>query len=164
MSLPSAAFDFRILAEASDDPPAWLIVLIPVLFAIVFPAFWCFVVWILSHVSGWKRLAMRYRTSEKPPGGTYHGLFGMVGLVSYRGTLNLTTTAVGFFLSPNVLFKFAHPTLFVPWSECQLIRKTSFLGTKSAKIQIGNPRIGTFSIPFNVLEETEGQILLEQAQ
>ncbi|MDF1657551.1 MAG: hypothetical protein P1U58_08055 [Verrucomicrobiales bacterium] len=161
MSLHSSGFNFRILAETQGDPPIWLIVLIPVLFAIVFPAFWCFVIWILSQVSGWKRLAARYRTSEQPQGGTYHGLFGMVGLVSYRGTLNVTTAEEGFFLAPNALFRFGHATLFIPWSECQLVRQTSFFGTKSAKIQIGDPRVGTLSIPLRVFEETAGRTLLE---
>lgn len=163
MSLHSAGFDFRTLAEAGGDPPVWVIVLIPVIFAIVFPAFWCFVLWILSHVSGWKKLASRYRTSEKPEGGTYYGLFGMVGLVSYRGTLNVTTTDDGFFLSPNALFRFGHATLFVPWSECRLMRQTAFLGAKSAKVQMGEPRLGSLSIPLQVLEETAGRKLLEEA-
>ena len=40
----------------------WLWVLVPVLFFTIFPLFWAFVVWLISHLSGWQRLAKVYKT------------------------------------------------------------------------------------------------------
>ncbi len=162
MTVHFSGFDFRILGEASSDPPVWIIVLIPLAFIIVFPAFWCFVLWILSYAGGWKRLASRYRTQEEPTGGTYFGQQGMVGLVSYKGTLDFTTAEEGFFLRPNLLFRFGHPLLFIPWSDCHLIGKRSFLTMKWVRIQVGDPGVGRLSIPLQVLEETAGRVVLEK--
>lgn len=152
-----------ILAEAVEDPPVWVIILIPIAFAIVFPAFWCFVVWILSLVGGWQRLASRYRTNEAPTGKVYRGIQGMVGLVSYRGALDCTTNDEGFFLQPMVLFRCGHPTLFIPWSECQFVKRSNLLWIKWVKIRVGNPRAGSLSLPVSIFEESAGRSLLEGA-
>lgn len=149
-----------ILAEAVEDPPVWVIVLIPIAFAIVFPTFWCFVFWILSHVGGWQKLATRYRTRETPAGKTFSGLQAMVGFVSYRGALECTTNDEGFFLRPSVLFRFGHPLLFIPWSDCEFVRRSDLLWIKWVKLRVGEPKAGTLTLPLQVFEESAGKSLL----
>lgn len=156
--------NWNLLAEAETaapgDPPTWVIILIPFVFAIVFPCFWCFVVWSLSRVGGWHRLAMRYHTSEIPEGAAFPGIQAMVGLVSYRGAIDCTITDEGFYLRPMVLFRFGHPALFIPWSECEYVRRADLLWIKWVKIQVGNPSAGTLTLPLQIFEESAGRRLL----
>lgn len=161
------SLNWNLLAQAEaappEDPPTWVIILIPVVFAVVFPCFCCFVLWILSHVGGWRRLAKHYRTEKKPEGKVFAGIQAMVGLVSYRSALDCTVTEEGFFLRPMLLFRFAHPTLFIPWSECNEVKRADLLWIKWVKIRVGSPKSGTLTLPLSIFEETAGRSLLGTA-
>lgn len=146
---------------AAGDPPAWLIVLIPIAFCVVFPLFWCFVMWINSHVGGWSRLAARYRAREVPEGRSWHGTRGMVGPVSYRGVLSVIAGADGLFLVPSWPFRFGHPPLFLPWSDFHEVKRFSLLWLPMVRAKIGDPRVATLSLPPEVFLESEGRVLLE---
>ncbi|MDA8634526.1 hypothetical protein N9L71_12305 [Verrucomicrobiales bacterium] len=92
----------------------WVIVLIPIALFIIFPLFWCFVMWINRQVGGWSRLAKRYRTSNEPKGKVWNSVLGSVGLISYRGVLRCVTNEGGLSLRPVALFRLDHPELFIP--------------------------------------------------
>ncbi len=71
-----------------DDPPAWAIVLIIMGFFIVFPAFWCAIVYGLSRLSGWQALRERYPArSDAPPNAFYTS--AKIGWVNYNGVLKV---------------------------------------------------------------------------
>ncbi|WP_265595201.1 hypothetical protein [Verrucomicrobium sp. BvORR106] len=56
------------MPSSSPPFPIWLVALIPLAFFIVFPLFWCFVVWLISQFSGWSRLASTYAAKSPPKG------------------------------------------------------------------------------------------------
>ena len=145
---------------APADMPVWAIILIPLAFFIIFPCFWCFIMWINSHVSGWNRLAKHYRSEETPSGKTWTGVQGMVGLVSYRRVLSCTTNESGLFIQPGLLFKFAHPLLFIPWSEFHGARKASILWFQYVSARIGDPCRGRLKLAANIFEQSEGKAIL----
>ncbi|MEC5129309.1 hypothetical protein VSU19_21290 [Verrucomicrobiales bacterium BCK34] len=145
---------------APADMPVWAIILIPLAFFIIFPCFWCFIMWINSHVSGWNRLAKYYRSEETPSGKTWTGVQGMVGLVSYRGVLTCTTNESGLFIQPGLLFKFAHPLLFIPWSEFHGARKASIFWFQYVSAHIGDPCRGRLKLAANIFEQSEGKAIL----
>jgi len=149
-------------AAPSEGPPEiWLIILLPFIFAVVFPLFWCFVMKMLSFAGGWKRLAARYQTEEKPTGKLFSGVQGQIGLVSYRGVLECTTNAEGFFLRPGFLFRFAHPLIFIPWSECHEVTRSHVIWMKWIRADIGETSVATIRLAARVFEESEGQVLLK---
>ena len=144
-----------------NETPVWLVILIPIIFFIVFPLFWCFVIWINSHVSGWQRLAMRYRSNETPNGKSWSGVQGQVGLVSYKSVLECAANETGLFIRPGLLFRFAHPQLFIPWSDFHNVAQTKMLWIPVVRADVGDPKIARIRIHEKVFTESEGRSLLE---
>ena len=122
---------------------------------------WCFVMWINSHVSGWRQLAKRYQSDETPHGKTFSGIQGQIGLSSYRGVLECTANATGLFLRPGLLFRFGHPQLFIPWTDFHGAVRSSILWLKTVRADIGDPRIVRLRLEAKVFEESEGRKLLD---
>ena len=121
-------------------------------FLIIFPMFWCFVLWILSRAGGWHQLATRYGSGDLPVTGDRHaGVTGMVGGVSYRSVLIVNVTSEGFFLNVMALFRFGHPRLFIPWSDIRERKPFTVLWWNAMKLSIGNPVIATIRLPANLV-------------
>ncbi|MDZ4405430.1 hypothetical protein [Prosthecobacter sp.] len=137
-----------------EPAPDWLIFAIVGGFLVVFPLFWCLVVWILSRVSGWHRLAARHASASRPVTGARHdGVTGMVGGVSHRGTLTLHFDTEGFFLEVMPLFRIGHPRLFIPWSEITGRRPFAVLWWKAMRLSVGQPIIATITLPTALVEK-----------
>ncbi len=126
----------------------WLIPLILVGFVVAFVLIWTLVCLLISWVGGWARLGRHYRATLVPEGKDHLGVFGMVGIASYRGTLNVRTTPQGLYLTVMPLFKFGHPSLFIPWSHVNATGN-SWLGL--ARFDIGQPVITSLSLPSPIL-------------
>lgn len=133
----------------------WLLVFgIVAGFAIVFPLMWCFVVWLLSQIGGWSRLARRYTAGDRIVSGQrFNSVTGMVGGVSYRHVLTVHLNTEGFFIEPFVLFRIAHPRLFIPWGEVTARSPFRVLWWQSERLTIGAPKVGTITLPVDVLSQ-----------
>lgn len=141
---------------AAAPAPEWLVFAIVGGFLIIFPLFWCFVVWMLSRISGWHRLAARHASGSRLVTGTRHcGVTGMVGAVGHRGTLTLHFDSEGFFIEVMPLFKVGHPRLFIPWTEISGRKDRTVLWWKSVSLSIGQPQITTITLPAALLEQHE---------
>ncbi len=149
----SASSDLRFLAaESTPASPDWLVYAIIGGFAVVFPIFWCFIVWILSLAGGWHRLAKRYAAGARPVSGESHrGVLGMVGGVSYKAILTLHFNDEGFFIAVAPFFRLGHPRLFIPWTEVSTQESRSVFWWKSIRLGIGHPVIATISLPENLV-------------
>ncbi|MEH2075011.1 MAG: hypothetical protein V7K57_11555 [Nostoc sp.] len=75
----------------------------------------------------WNRLAKLYRTKEAPPQNFFRMQSGSVGLVHYKGTLNVGITAEGIYLSIFPLFSFGLTPLLIPWSAIRKIERLNLL-------------------------------------
>lgn len=135
--------------------PVWVVILIPLVFFIVFPLIWCLVMWINSNVSGWSRLAKHYRSDAEPNGQQWSGIQGKIGLVSYKGVLDCTTNETGMFLQPSMIFRFAHPRLFIPWEEWHDLKAQQYLWLSMVSARIGNPKVASVILQSKVFEGTE---------
>lgn len=141
-------------ATAATDPNWPLMFAIIGGFFIVFPLFWCFVVWILSRASGWHRLAGRYAMVTRPVMGARHsGLTGMVGAVSYRNVLTVHFVPEGFFLEVMVLFRIGQPALFIPWTEVTGRKARQVLWWSAVSLSIGHPVMGTITLPADLVDK-----------
>ena len=139
-------------ANNTTPAPEWLIFAIIGGFLIVFPIFWCFVVWLLSQVGGWQRLARRYAAGDRSVTGERHsGVNGMVGIANYRRILTLHFNAEGFFIEVMPLFKIGHPRLFIPWSEISTRLPCRVFWWKAERLGIGQPVLNTITLPAKLL-------------
>ncbi len=122
-------------------------------FLVVFPLFWCGVVWLLSRMGGWHHLATRYAAGNRPVAGACHGgVTGMVGGVSYRGVLTVHFVPEGFFLEVMVLFRIGHPRLFIPWAAVSGRQARRVLWWNAVSLSVGQPVISTVTLPAKLLE------------
>lgn len=122
----------------SVAPSDWLLALIPLGFLIGFPLFWIAIVLLLSRLSGWHRLSERYRAHAPFAGETQSGCHGMLGRVSYRGTLTLGANDMGLYLAVMKIFATGHPPLFIPWTDIRA-RRARLLFIPVVTLAIGSP-------------------------
>lgn len=116
--------NLAVAVEWSDWLPWWS-------FLVAFPAGWCFVLFVISWIGGWRRLARRFPAAGRPTGGeTYYLLSGSMGMAQARGTLILTIAPAGLYLTNLFLFRPFHPPLLLPWSGVRTLeqRKSLFGG------------------------------------
>lgn len=122
--------------------------------AVALPLFWCAVVWLLSHVSGWQTLARSFGAGTRPVTGTpYHFVTGMVGWVSYRHVLTLHVAADGLFLEVMPLFRIGHPRLFIPWTQIGGRRPARVLFWTAERFEVGQPPAGVVTLPPGYLKD-----------
>ena len=130
------------------------------LFAVGFPIFWVLVIGAISHLSGWQRLAQRFRATLPPSGKVWYWQRGMVGWSGYNGVLTLTANDQGLFMETFWLFGFGHPRLFIPWHEFREAKVSNYVFYRQVKAKIGFPPLATVRLPAKVFEETAGRKVL----
>jgi hypothetical protein len=118
--------------------------------AIVFPLFfvtlWMMVTTILALLSGWFRLMAEYPDQSAEPVLRLRGQSGMMGLgVSMSGVLILSVCPAGLRVGMMRVFGPFCRDFFVPWESIAITRKT-ILFWPVARLQFGNPVVGTLSI------------------
>ena len=81
---------------------------------------WVLAMGLLAMLSGWKRLAARYRCSTPLPGTKWRIRTGAMRLymkTNYGNCLRVTVSDKGLGLWIVWLFQMGHPPLLIPWSE-----------------------------------------------
>lgn len=86
---------------------------------------------LFAKLSGWNRLAARYRAAGAEPSWQWRGQTVKVGLVRYRRTIRLAAAAEGLHLAETGLLR--HPALCIPWCEMTRARPSSFYGRPSVE-------------------------------
>lgn len=99
----------------------------------------------------WNRLAKLYRTQEAPPQNFSRMQSGSVGLVEYKGTLNVGITPQGIYLSIFLLFRFGCKPLLIPWSAISKIEPANQLFIQSFRLYLSSPKV-TLILSKDVLE------------
>ena len=136
-----------VTTTSTNDLPIWAAFAIVGGFLSGFPLIWCLVVFILSRVGDWHRLAAAYAAGDRQPSGTVHKrLFGMVGIARYKFMLTLHRANDGFFLEVPALFRIGHPRLFIPWNAISERGTKRFFRWETTTLSIGRPRIGTIAL------------------
>lgn len=121
------------------------------IFLLVFPAFWYFVIWNISKMSGWQKLAEAF-PARTPPSGQKFATSGTVGRAKYNGCLYVFVSHDGLFLSVMFLFSPGHKPLFVPWSAIHNKQVEKLLWREMVKFDIGDPCIATMRLPKKVFD------------
>lgn len=121
-------------------------------FAVIFPLWWCFVVWLISRF-GWSQLAERYGTEQQPWGNRLGGQSMRVNGSRYSHTIVLTTNDVGLFAEPTWIFRFGHKRLFIPWLEMHNPRPAMLRIWPLVALDVGFPATGSIAVAEDVLRQ-----------
>jgi hypothetical protein len=95
-------------------------------FIAVFLLGWIGVAAFLSVMSGWDRLASRFRSGAKTEGEKFR--FSSISIASgifpinYGHSVLITVGRSGLGISLLLLFRLFHPPLLIPWSEIEAVR------------------------------------------
>jgi Kef-type K+ transport system membrane component KefB len=93
------------------------IVLIAIGFVAFFVVLWCFILWLASWVSGWRRLAERFASTFEYGGEVVAFVSARIGIANYSGMLILGAGDQGLYLVPIRIYRLFHPPLLIPWTE-----------------------------------------------
>src|SRR5437870_944871 len=101
--------------------------LVSVLVLLLVGMWWVFVLWLLSELSGWRKLAAVYRAQHAPNGKRFLMQTGKIGDTWYGRCLTIYTSGEGLYVSLWPVFRFRQPPLFIPWSAVRDRREKRFL-------------------------------------
>jgi hypothetical protein len=107
-----------------------------------------------SHLTGWAALARDYRlTGEFPAQRWSFQSAAMRWYGHYGSCLTAGADTAGLYISVFALFRIAHPSLFVPWSEISATR-TKILWSDMVELRLGRE----LRIPFRICEKLAGRL------
>lgn len=125
---------------------------LPIFFPLFFVALWLAVTTILALLSGWFKLTAEFPDQSIEPILRLRGQSGTMGLgVGMRGILILSVCPTGLRVGMMRIFGPFCRDFFVPWESIAVVRKT-VLFRPVAKLQLGNPVVGTLSIPTHAAD------------
>jgi hypothetical protein len=89
-----------------------------------FVAFWVFISFLTSFISGWYLLSKRFRAQSEPYGvtrsaGPFFSNVYMRYWQHYGGVIRLTAADDALYISAVFLIRIGHPPLCIPWKEIQ---------------------------------------------
>lgn len=131
---------------------AWMLGLSLPAFFVVFAGLWCGVASLIGRLSGWSKLAERYRCTVKPDCQLMTWQSGKLGWGNYNNCLTLGAAHEGLYLSTQWLFRIGHPPLLIPWSELHYFEQKKLFFKSLVKMQVGEPKIATLTLPQKVIE------------
>jgi len=124
-----------------------------VFFPLFFVALWLMVSTILALLSGWFGLMAKYPDQTVEPILRIRAQSGTMRLgVHMRGILTLSVCPSGLRVGMMRVFGPFCRDFFVPWQSIAVIRKT-ILFWPVAKLQFGNPVVGTLSISAHLADK-----------
>ena len=129
MTMKRAPRPFFIRKMSSSAPlpmPGWMFALILTAIPFVFVVVWLVVAFATAHIGGWAGLSREFATQNPAPASNRFGAQRIsMGMASYRGGVSLIPQTGGLWISMTPLFRFAHPSLLVPWRNVSRVEERS---------------------------------------
>ena len=118
-------------------------------FLLVIPFAWVGVVFVLSFLSGWYRLAQHYPSvaTSDSPSESAHFRSGRIGAINYYSCLAFRANEAGLHIAVALPFRFGHPPLFIPWSDFHHISEDEKMYSQRVRMSVGRPTITRFVLP-----------------
>jgi hypothetical protein len=120
-----AALALVAWGASRHDPD--LVLEAPFGFLLMFVAGWIIVSALLSLLSGWPRLAVRFRAGARPAGKAIGGQVLRIGLVGERNVTTLLARPEGLYLRTAWPFALLRPALLIPWNDIGGVREHKLL-------------------------------------
>ena len=125
----------------------------PVNFGIFFVAMWFIVSITFSRVTGWSRLAEKYRATSKSESKLMRAVQVYWGSILLAGNIyTLGSSSKGMFLGVLFPFRLGHPPLLIPWHEIKA-KRVNRLFMPRIQLSFGNGLSRPFEINENVAEK-----------
>lgn len=125
------------LAAATAHPE------IPMLFALIFPLYWCFVMGLIARLGGWHALAKRYPVRMNPTGEPFRwasmGIGSGMFPTNYGGCLFIHVDDIGISISTLFPFRPFHPPLQIPWTAIADCREKRWWIFRSLRVHLNDP-------------------------
>jgi len=100
---------------------------------------WFGALWSAAQLSGWAKLAAKYRCDEDASVESWKGWrWGKFGIASYKRCLWIAVTPKGLHIKTGPLFLFRpfHPPLLIPWSKIRSVEESSYWWLRTIKIRL----------------------------
>jgi hypothetical protein len=127
--------------------------LVSVLVVLLVGMWWVFVLWLLSELSGWRKLAAIFRAQHPPSGRCLRMQGGWVGDTLYTGCLTIYTSNEGLYVSIWPTFRFRQPPLLIPWNAIHNRREKRWMLSRLVQFDVGAPPIGTMRLMPTVFRD-----------
>jgi hypothetical protein len=140
---------------------SYLYILIPVMFVLIFPLFFCGVIFLISRFA-WARFASEFATDYgKPSDGqsaSFQALrFGPLFFgANYNNIVTIAASREGLFLAPSIfLFRVGHRDLLIPWKKIDAVTrgKSLWFDTNALEVRGGYPTITIYRPIGNAVRE-----------
>jgi hypothetical protein len=134
--------------QASLDSPVTSFIA----FAVFFVALWAAICLLISLLSGWHALSLRFRAQSEPYGdvksaGPFFYIVYTRFWTHYGSIIRLTAATDALYLSVLPLLRFGHPPLRTPWEEIRFSR-TKYWWRSYVVLTLGAKE----QIPFRISE------------
>ncbi|MEP1208464.1 MAG: hypothetical protein ABJM29_10755 [Rhizobiaceae bacterium] len=114
-----------------------LIILIAVGFCVGFAALWSGIVFLISRMSGWARLAEEYPATGRIQGSTYrYSSARLRFLTNYSNCLTVIVSSNGLYLEPMWAFRIGHSAMLIPRDAVLHYHKGAFPIFRSMRLKI----------------------------
>lgn len=126
----------------------------PIYFGVVFVVMWLLVLLFFSKITGWSRLAEKYRATTKPESKLMQAVQVQWGSIMMAGNIySIGCTREGMYLGVLFPFRVGHPPLLIPWRDIKTSKVTG-LFKPLVRLDFGN----SISRPFEIYEKTARRI------
>jgi hypothetical protein len=126
----------------------FFVVVVPLLFVGVM----CLLLYLISMIGGWRRLAEFFPANDPPIGQRFRMQSGSVGSVNYSSCLTIYSGPDGVYLATMWPFRLGHPPLLIPWSEIHDAKTRRILWMEDVLFEVGSPRIAKLCLPKKTFE------------
>ena len=126
----------------------------PLYIGLLIITMWIVVLISVSKITGWSRLAEKYRTWDKPESNIMRAVRAYWGSVMITGNIyTIACNSKGMYLGVLFPFRLAHPPLLIPWHDIKTSRIKGLLNRRVRMVFGDN-----LSRPFEVFESTAVKI------
>jgi len=146
--------------EHSNSQSGFPTILFAVCFPIFFATVWGLLCFLVALIGGWRTLAKRFRASDPFNRTTFHFQTAWMRFATHYGRcLTFGADADGLSIVPFVLFRLAHPPLFIPWTEVTRVGPRGFWIFRRVLFHLG----ALEQIPLSIPDRLDRKLQSERA-
>jgi len=114
---------------------------------LIFPFFWCAVLWLIGQLSGWSLLAQKFRLTSSFPGECWSWQSARMRWgANYGSCLTAGADATGLYLRVMIFFRAGHPPLLLPWHEISVRKRGKTVFFRYVELSLGREEQIAFRI------------------
>ena len=107
---------------------------------------------VIAKLSGWTKLAERFRADREPDDGTcFRGQFFRIGWCDYNGCMTIRVSPEGLYLAVWPIFV-GHAPLLIPWSALRVVEERRRRWFAVAVVEVDQPPLARLQLPLKVID------------